>query len=228
MLRTAWSIFATRAAHTTPAREDLALVSRGARQLRTAGSMPWTAWSTSATRVACMAQARKCFASMSRAEKTAAHYEPHAEDSTADSPSRCCSDDSCTKQPSWGLMAGGAETACADHKSNNVDGPVINLRALCKVASCERFSTWRLSRKQPSHYHHHGPFKDGLALTVRTNHSNGVHRNQSYRALENPSFQVKAGSHFKKDCGSKEFFIAPLPLTSAARRRRVRKNASAD
>ena len=93
-------------------------------------------------------------------------------------------------------MAGGAETACADHKSNNLDGPVINFRAPCEAAGCERFSTWGLSGKQPSHCRDHGPFKDGLVLTVRTNHSNSVPRNSSYHAVEDPPSQVKAECYF--------------------------------
>lgn len=53
-----------------------------------------------------------------------------------------CLKDTCMKRPSWGLLAGGAATSCAEHKSNIVDGQVGNFNALRKVAGCGTISTW--------------------------------------------------------------------------------------
>ncbi|CAN0482412.1 unnamed protein product, partial [Scytosiphon promiscuus] len=70
---------------------------------------------------------------------------------------RLCADDSCTRQASWGSLAVGAGTACADHKDDIVDGPVVNFKARCKVGGCSKISAWGVSGQQPSHCRYHGP-----------------------------------------------------------------------
>lgn len=107
-----------------------------------------------------------------------------------------CSEDACKKRPSWGLLAGGAATACAGHEEKIVDGPAVNFKAECAEAGCRAYSTWGYGGQQPSHCREHGPMKDGLVYSVRIDSSKCIPRVASYAALQVASFQVKAECQF--------------------------------
>ncbi|CAN0366942.1 unnamed protein product [Laminaria digitata] len=128
--------------------------------------------------------------------KTAAYCKQHALDGMVDAHHKCCSHNSCTKRSRWGLLADGAATVCVHHRTDFLDGLVINFEALCKVAGCREASRWGLDGKQPTHCRDHGPLKEGLVRTVGTACGSGGVPALSSRAVQGPFNRVKAECSF--------------------------------
>ena len=122
--------------------------------------------------------------------------EHNAEESTTGIYNKRCSHEFCTREASWGTLADGAGTACADHNMRISEGAMVNFLAPCNVLGCEEVSTWGPRGEQPSHCHDHGPLKNGLVLTVRPNRVRNNSSKSSYRALGTPSFHVKTECKF--------------------------------
>ena len=95
-----------------------------------------------------------------------AYSKQHAEDSMIDVRCRSCFHIACTRRARWGLLADGAATACAHHKSDTVGLPVIHLTTICNVTGCGKRAKRGLSGKQPSHSRQHDPLEDGPVCTV--------------------------------------------------------------
>lgn len=135
---------------------------------------------------------------MSEATRRAAYLrcKELAEASVIDVRHNVRSHDTCTVRTSWGAMANGMATACADHTSCIVDGPVIDNQTLCTVADCVNISTWGLSGKQPTHCRDHGPLTTDRILAIQRNSVQSVPRSAADGDVEGPSAKVKAECYF--------------------------------
>ena len=107
-----------------------------------------------------------------------------------------CSQSSCARLASWGNLTDGSGTVCAAHKSVIVDSPVVNFRAMCKVAGCRDFATWGSSASQPSHCSNHGPRVDGLVLTVLAKDTKSTPSLQHNSVTPSLPFNVKTEGYF--------------------------------
>ena len=107
-----------------------------------------------------------------------------------------CSQSPCARLASWGSLAGGTGIVCAAHRSVVMDGPVVNFRAMCKVAGCRAFATWGNGASQPSHCNNHGPRTDGLVLTVPTKNTMSAPIRSSDGGLTSPSLHFKTEVYF--------------------------------
>ena len=146
----------------------------------------------------CLHDSCKTFPSFNvEGSKTAIYCKRHAEVGMVNIHTKRCSHDGCTRQALWGLLSGGAGTACTEHKSDILDAPVINFRAPCQVPGCRISSTWGPSGQQPSHCHDHGPLDGSFVLSVRSHRHQNVRHSPPSRAVGGPPFQVKAECYFK-------------------------------
>ena len=123
--------------------------------------------------------------------KTARYCKLHAADGMVNVIARHCLRPSCFKRPAWGVLTDDGPTSCLRHKGDILDRPVINFRALCKVAGCKSSSCWGLDGKQPTHCRSHGPLMVGLVCTVERPRSKRTCRNPSFGVARCPSFRVK-------------------------------------
>ncbi|CAM9537695.1 unnamed protein product [Laminaria digitata] len=126
--------------------------------------------------------------------KTAAYCKQHAQGGMVDVVNKHCSHASCYMAPRWGGLADRAAIKCSRHKGDILGGPVINFRALCKVAGCGIVSRWGLDGKQPTHCRDHGPLEDGLVCIFGTTVGRRGSRIPSYGPVKGQY------SHAKPEC----------------------------
>ena len=124
--------------------------------------------------------------------KKPVYCKQHAPTGWKDVRHRRCSHDFCTMFPRWGLPTDGSPSVCARHKSDLTAGPVIDFKATCKVAGCQRESRWGLDGKQPTHCPGHGRLEEGLVHTVGADVRKPKTCSSSYGSLQGSSFHVKA------------------------------------
>ena len=131
---------------------------------------------------------------------TPVYCKQHAADGMVDVVTLRCSHDSCIRRPSWGVLSKGGPTVCGHHRGDIFGQPLINFRAICKVAGCARVSKWGLGGKQPSHCRDHGPLENGLVCTLDVGAAGckippSVH-SHSYRVTTPPALNVKTECSF--------------------------------
>ncbi|CAN0479282.1 unnamed protein product [Laminaria digitata] len=115
----------------------------------------------------------------------------HAENGMVDVRRKRCAHDSCMGWPRWGLVSEGSASACASHRSDLPAGRVIDFKAPCKGAGCQKMSRWGLEGKQPTHCPDHSHLKDGLVRTVGKGRGKMVSGSPSYHAVRGHSSRVK-------------------------------------
>lgn len=152
----------------------------------------------------------------------ASYCRENAQDGTIDVRYPRCTHDSCMSEPSWGPLADGTPTTCAEHKVETLDRSTINSQSGSQVAGRRRPShkvetpdsstinsqsrsqvagrrrpwTCGLSSEQPTRSRNHGSVNQTIACTTPFKRGDSTSGSSSYRSVRVPSWNVKTECDF--------------------------------